>query len=150
MITEEDMEVFGYYDMVDNYNKPTKSVQEMVTEYNNTAGNKKDPLLYSKLVGEEHLEFCNAQEGNYEAEQCGEFTGDQVDYAAELKELADKVYVEYGYAWVKGWDLDEAVRRVHKNNMERMYQDDGTIKRREDGKILKNPNTPKVNLEDLV
>jgi hypothetical protein len=49
-----------------------------------------------------------------------------------------------------GWDLNEAVTRVHENNMERMTQDDGTIKRREDGKIIKNPNTPKVQLGDLV
>ena len=28
--------------------------------------------------------------------------------------------------------------------------DDGTIKYREDGKVMKNPNAPKINLEDLV
>lgn len=67
-----------------------------------------------------------------------------------LKELADIVYVVYGYAVTFGWDLDEAVRRVHENNMGRMYQPDGTIKRREDGKIMKNKDFPKVNLEDLV
>lgn len=32
----------------------------------------------------------------------------------------------------------------------RMWQDDGSILRREDNKIIKNPNTPKVNLSDLV
>ena len=49
-----------------------------------------------------------------------------------------------------GYDLDEAVRRVHINNMGRMLQPDGTIKRREDGKIIKNPDYPKVKLDDLV
>jgi predicted HAD superfamily Cof-like phosphohydrolase len=68
----------------------------------------------------------------------------------ELKELADLVYVIYGYAYAKGWNLDEALKRVHENNVARMTQDDGTIKRREDGKIIKNPNTPKVKLHDLV
>ena len=67
-----------------------------------------------------------------------------------LKELADLVYVIYGYAATFGWDLDEAVRRVHENNMGRMYQPDGTIKRREDGKIIKNKDYTKVNLEGLV
>lgn len=67
-----------------------------------------------------------------------------------LKELADIVYVVYGYAVTFGWDLDEAVRRVHENNMGRMYQPDGTIKRREDGKIIKNKDYPKVDLGDLV
>lgn len=32
----------------------------------------------------------------------------------------------------------------------RMRQDDGNILRREDNKIIKNPNTTKVNLSDLV
>jgi len=31
-----------------------------------------------------------------------------------------------------------------------MRQDGGNIKRREDGKVMKNPNTPKVKLWDLV
>lgn len=34
--------------------------------------------------------------------------------------------------------------------VERMKQDDGTILRREDGKVIKNSNTPKVFLDDLV
>lgn len=67
-----------------------------------------------------------------------------------LKELADLVYVTYGYAVTFGWDLDEAFRRVHENNMGRMYQPDGTIKRRADGKIIKNKDYPKVDLGDLV
>jgi predicted HAD superfamily Cof-like phosphohydrolase len=67
-----------------------------------------------------------------------------------LKELADLVYVTYGYAATFGWNLDEALIRVHENNMGRMYQPDGSIKRRADGKIVKNPDYPKVELEDLV
>lgn len=34
--------------------------------------------------------------------------------------------------------------------MKRMYQDDGSLKRNDSGKIIKNPNTPKVDLKDLV
>ena len=67
-----------------------------------------------------------------------------------LKELCDLMYVILGYGATFGWDMDEAFKRVHENNMERMTQDDGTIKRREDGKIIKNPNTYKVYLDDLV
>jgi hypothetical protein len=47
-------------------------------------------------------------------------------------------------------DFVEAFRRVHSNNVGRCIQDDGTIKRREDGKITKNPNYQKVDLSDLV
>jgi predicted HAD superfamily Cof-like phosphohydrolase len=60
------------------------------------------------------------------------------------------VYVIYGYANARGWDLDEALYRVHSNNLGRMYQPDGSIKRREDGKIEKNDSYPKVDLGDLV
>jgi hypothetical protein len=48
-----------------------------------------------------------------------------------------------------GYDLTEAIERVHANNLARMRQDNGSIKRREDGKIIKNSNTPPVYLEDL-
>jgi len=67
--------------------------------------------------------------------------------ANELKELSDLVYVIYGYAQSRGWDLNEAVFRVHSNNMNRMFQDDGTLKRNDAGKIIRNPNTPSVDLE---
>jgi predicted HAD superfamily Cof-like phosphohydrolase len=68
----------------------------------------------------------------------------------ELKELADLTYVIFGYARVRGWNLLEAVSRVHENNMGRCVQPDGSIKRREDGKVLKNPDYPAVDLSDLV
>jgi len=135
MITDKDLEAFGYYDMVDAYpQNNSASVSDMVSEYNTTAGNKKDPKLYEGLIFEEFYEWVDEAFLTVE----------------ELKELADLVYVAYGYAWANGWDLDEAVRRVHENNMARMYQPDGTIKRRADGKVEKNPNTPKVQLDDLV
>jgi predicted HAD superfamily Cof-like phosphohydrolase len=58
--------------------------------------------------------------------------------------------VIYGYANAKGWDLAEAVLRVHNNNVGRCIQPDGSIKRRADGKVMKNPDYPKPNLSDLV
>ncbi len=68
---------------------------------------------------------------------------------AELKELADLVYVIYGYANVKGWDLDEAVYRIHSSNMSKL-DDEGKPIKRDDGKVLKGPNYKEPNLEDLV
>jgi len=50
----------------------------------------------------------------------------------------------------RGWNLDEALYRVHSNNLGRMYQPDGSIKGREDGKIVKNKAYPKPDLSDLV
>tara|TARA_R110000868_G_scaffold3443_1_gene22173 strand:+ start:2838 stop:3263 length:426 start_codon:yes stop_codon:yes gene_type:complete len=66
-----------------------------------------------------------------------------------LKELADLVYVTYGYAAKFGWDLDEAVRRVHASNMSKLGNDGKPIYR-EDGKVLKGPNYQKPDLSDLV
>jgi len=66
-----------------------------------------------------------------------------------LKELADLVYVTYGMAATFGWDLDEAVRRVHASNMSKLGEDGKPIYR-EDGKVLKGPNYKKPDLSDLV
>jgi len=143
MISGDDLEAFGYWDMVDAYPEKPKSVMEMVTEYNNTAENEKDSSLYWELTNEEYDEWFGEL-------PCNKTYSNPYDPTKELKELSDLVYVIYGYAWSKGWDLDEAVRRVHENNMGRMYQPDGTIKRRKDGKILRNKDFPEVDLSDLV
>lgn len=66
-----------------------------------------------------------------------------------LKELADLVYVTYGMAATFGWDLDEAVRRVHASNMSKLGSDGKPIYR-DDGKVLKGPNYKKPDLSDLV
>ena len=133
MIFEQDLEIMGFYGST-TYN-PT--VPDMVKEYQSVSRQDPDPDLYETLIHEEYEELANEW-----------FLGDSdVD---ELKELSDLVYVIYGYANAMGWDLNEAVKRVHLNNMDRMHQDDGTIKRQLSGKIVKNPNTPKVDLEDLV
>lgn len=66
-----------------------------------------------------------------------------------LKEMCDMVYVIIGYALYRGWDFDTAFNRVHKSNMSKIPED-GVIKRREDGKILKPDTYKPANLEDLV
>ena len=66
-----------------------------------------------------------------------------------LKELADLVYVCYQYAVNMGWDLDEAMHRVHESNMSKLDEDGNPIYR-DDGKVLKGPNYKPPNLEDLV
>jgi len=66
-----------------------------------------------------------------------------------LKELADLVYVTYGYAATFNWNLDEAVRRVHASNMSKL-DDEGDPIYREDGKVLKGPNYQEPDLTDLI
>ena len=109
---------------------------DMVKEYVKTSGQVPNPTMSAQLIKEEYNELLDewhkANRGN------------------ELKELADLVYVVYGYANARGWDLDMALLRVHDNNMGRMHQPDGTILRRDDGKVVKNKSYPKVELGDLV
>ncbi len=66
-----------------------------------------------------------------------------------LKELADLVYVCYQYATNMGWDLDEAMYRVHLSNMSKLGPDGKPIYR-EDGKVLKGPNYQPPTLTDIV
>ena len=139
MITREDM-----YDFMEEMQKEAKAqrqdIMSMVREFATVMNQKPRPSMASKLIYEEFKEWKEACACALDKE------GDK----AELKELADLVYVIYGYANVLGWDLDEAVRRVHKNNLERCIQPDGSIKYREDGKVMKRENPPKVDLGDLV
>lgn len=134
MISDEDIEAFeesnSYYT---DKGFIKSSIPSLVMSFMRKAQQEPDKNLYFRLILEESDEWFKA--------------GSQ---AEELKELADLVYVIYGYAISNGWDLDEAIRRVHNNNMGRMTQPDNTIRRRMDGKIEKNPHYPKVDLSDLL
>jgi predicted HAD superfamily Cof-like phosphohydrolase len=127
--------------MWEYYNPPTKkkvspmlTVTQMVKTFCQVLDQKPDPNLYMWLITEEYQELMLDAQTEIE----------------ELKELADLVYVIYGYANAKGYNLEEALNRVHENNLGRCIQPDGTIHRREDGKIIKNKDYPKVKLEDIV
>lgn len=107
---------------------------DMVKEFIKVTDQVVDAGLYATLIEEEQEEFQK----------------EKPDTVGELKELADLVYVCYGYAIARGYNLDEAIKRVHENNVGRCIQPDGTVQRRADGKIMKNPDYPKVYLDDLL
>lgn len=134
MLNETDLDAFGYWSMLKPKSKQT--IPQMVKEFSIKTEQLPQPYLYAALIAEEADEWRSEYQRDTKAEQ--------------LKELSDLVYVVYGFANAKGWDLDEAVRRVHENNLGRCIQPDGTVKRRADGKIMKNPDYPKVDLTDLV
>jgi predicted HAD superfamily Cof-like phosphohydrolase len=119
-----------------------KTPANMVSEYAEVSQQEGTEVLYRELIEEEYSEL--------EDEMLYMKLGEGDIPENELKEMADLIYVLYGYARVKGYVLDKAVERVHQNNMGRMYQPDGTILRRDDGKIIKNKDFPKVDLGDLV
>jgi|TARA_R110000822_G_C15227424_1_gene484975 predicted HAD superfamily Cof-like phosphohydrolase len=116
-----------------------KTPADMVSEYAEVSQQEGKEDLYRALIDEEYIELRDEMYDGY--------TGNLEN---ELKEMADLLYVLYGYARVKGYNLNKAVELVHQNNMGRMLQPDGTIKRRADGKVIKNPDYPKVDLGDLV
>tara|TARA_R110000851_G_scaffold12862_4_gene44291 strand:- start:3624 stop:4010 length:387 start_codon:yes stop_codon:yes gene_type:complete len=120
-----------------------KTPADMVREYAEVSQQEGTPELYQGLIHEEYAELQDETSN-------GVLALEEYSPENELKEMADLVYVLYGYARVKGYNLDKAVERVHKNNMGRMYQPDGTILRRDDGKVMKNKDFPKVELGDLV
>src|SRR6056300_1398120 len=101
MINGDDIEayseLFGYWgaDYGTKARVMNMTNQSMVKEFCSKSEQEPDPTLYFNLVVEEYDEVMKARTG--------------VD---ELKELADLVYVIYGYANSRGYDLDEAVRRV--------------------------------------
>ena len=65
-----------------------------------------------------------------------------------LKELTDLTYVCYQMAAAAGWDLDEALDRVHESNMTKLV--DGEPVKDENGKVVKGPNYKAPSLVDLV
>ena len=91
-------------------------------------------LIQKCLIDEEWSEFHEAFHFKDEQEQ--------------LKELCDLVYVCYQFAANEGWNIDEAMDRIHKSNMSKLDENGQPIYR-EDGKVLKGPNYKPPNLTDL-
>ena len=123
-----------------------KSNLEQAREFRNSFNVKDSKSLRSRnmqknLIVEEFKEFLEA-EGML-------FRNSAALHEDAIKELSDLVYVCYQYAANMGWDLDEALRRVHQSNMSKL-DEDGKPTYREDGKVLKSKNYKPPTLEDLV
>lgn len=131
--------------------------QYLVTEFhevygmpNQVPGPEEPTLEYPRLgmrmslIKEEFAELCGAVYGP-QAER------DLLDFFPKLPDenlrdtveaadaLADMVYVIYGMALESGIDLDRVVAEVHRSNLSKLMPD-GSVLRREDGKILKGPD----------
>lgn len=90
--------------------------------------------LHEKLLAEELEEFIQA--------------ADDRDPVELLDALADLVYVAYGCALDCGFDLDAALAEVQRSNLSKLLPD-GTVLRRDDGKVLKGPNFTPPDLRTL-
>ena len=96
--------------------------------------------LQSNLIFEEFYEFFDAFD----------VLPRSVEASADtLKELADLVYVCFQFAAAIGWELDEALDRVHKSNLSKLV-DGKPLRRPSDNKVLKGPNYQPPYLNDLV
>jgi len=115
------------------------SLQDQAEEfrgaYNLVVTGKNGRPTQKSLIDEEWSEFHEAYHHEPEENQ--------------LKELADLVYVCYQFAASQDWDLDEAMRRVHKSNMSKLDKDGNPIYRA-DGKVLKGPGYAPPTLIDLI
>jgi hypothetical protein len=151
MITEKDIEAMKYHESYEDYLKglrvkamtPLDMVREFHTVYNIDMDK---PLDDDALVEGSDLLDLRDSLVTEEYDELMEATSVE----NLLKELADLVYVCYGYAVTFGLDLDEALRRVHKSNMSKLDPDTGLPIYREDGKVMKGSAYKPPYLGDLV
>ncbi len=154
MITQEDIDAFkdmqepisqvGLHDMPKDWDHPHATPLQMVQDFADAMDQplgevwQKDAELETLrwgLISEEYGEVCDASADRNPSNM--------------LKELADLVYVVYGYAATYGWDLDKALRRVHRSNMSKLGLDGKPLKNAA-GKVIKGPNYKRPDLTDLV
>lgn len=124
----------------DNYRaaRTFRRVMEQPTETNN----RETLELQANLISEEYEEFIEAHNWVLTYPKSG------ASKINALKELADLAYVCYQYAAARGWDLDEALDRVHRSNLSKLV--DGAPVKNEHGKVQKGPNYQKPFLHDLI
>ena len=79
--------------------------------------------MYRGLINEEFTELCEA-----------ELVDDTVE---EFDAVLDMIVVLIGYGLSRGWPMNEGWAEVMRSNMAKIDPKTGTVRRREDGKILK-------------
>ena len=142
---------------------PAPSPMELVLQFHHTYSVPirpfSDPTLdYERmnmrmsLIAEEFAELMGAVYGpraraiieaaTVEAVAADEGERDVIEAADAL---ADLVYVVYGMAIESGMNLDSVLAEVQASNLSKLMPD-GSVKLREDGKVLKGPNFFKPNI----
>ena len=135
--------------------KPSEAVHEFHTKFGikkATLKSKKSMEFRMRLIHEEFNEVIDAAgfaviQANGNALFIPKIK--ECDPEHLLKELADLAYVIYGTAEALGWDLDEAVKRIHASNMSKLDENGKPIYR-DDGKVLKSNLYKEPYLGDLV
>jgi predicted HAD superfamily Cof-like phosphohydrolase len=141
----------------------SKSNFDMVKEFHRAFNKQKDPevptlpdqdtsVLRIRLVAEEFQEALEELGFVASFEMNAKPTAlhpSSVDLVKLAKELADLLYVVYGFAAAFGIDVDAVFREVHRSNMSKLGEDGKPIYR-EDGKVLKGPNYTPPDIERIL
>jgi len=123
----------------------TQTTQEQAREFRLSFGvgktnTRKDRDRQKSLIVEEFKEFLEAENMLFR---------NSIAYHTDaLKELADLVYVCFQFAALAGWELDEALDRIHTSNMSKMVN--GKPIKDDNGKVQKGPNYKPPFLDDLI
>ena len=127
---------------------PMELVQEFHRTYSMPIRSFDDPTLsYERLgmrmslIAEEFAELIGAVYGKHARAIIEAATADdgERDVIEAADALADLIYVIYGMAIESGMDLDSVLAEVQASNLSKLMPD-GSVKLREDGKVLKGPN----------
>jgi predicted HAD superfamily Cof-like phosphohydrolase len=159
MINEHDIEAFQRFEQADLMESYAPDYFGKVKEFHKAFGQPTDlKLRYTdpntfwlrwRLIQEEMkelgLEFTNADGQLFEHSM---IVSDKVRENI-IKEIADLLYVIFGFAVTYNLPIGEAFLRVHKSNMSKLGPD-GKPMYRDDGKVLKGPNYKEADMKGLV
>lgn len=119
---------------------------DMVAEFHRVFGRTPDPTTMVHTLEREKLQLrydLVLEELNELAQAVASGDRGQI-----LKEISDLEYVVQGFYLTLGINEDVKMRafeEVHSSNMSKLMPD-GSVKRREDGKVLKGPNYREADL----
>lgn len=111
------------------------SPEDMLKEFHSVFPAMDDDKLRLRLLREEVKELAEAMEKD--------------DIVEVADGIADIVYVAIGTAVVKGIPFDDIFSEVHRSNMTKR-EPDGSVRIREDGKILKGKNFERPKLRPIL
>lgn len=147
----------GVWNSIEEHDTAVKRMRmtplQMVREFRSTFGQELDLIVDATVdpfTEAEETALRLIDEEYAEVKEAVQYEGTANGSEEVLKELADLVYVVYGYAALRGWNLDKALGRVHLSNMTKVDPVTGTVLKREDGKVIKPPSYRPPYLKDLV
>ena len=117
------------------YSTPIRPFDDPTLDYERVS-------MRMSLIAEEFAELMGAVYGPRARAIVDDGTRDVIETADAL---ADLVYVIYGMAIESGMDLDSVLAEVQASNLSKLMPD-GSVKLREDGKVLKGPNFFQPNI----